>query len=99
MDLSTFTDYIQPELLILIPVLYLLGMYLKSAEWINDKHIPVCLGVVGIFLSAMWVLATGTFTNWQSVLLAVFTAIVQGFLVSGGAVYANNIYKQNSTKG
>lgn len=99
MDLSNFTDYIQPELLILIPVLYLIGMYFKKAEWIDDKHIPVTLGVVGIFLSAMWVLATGVFGDWQDVLLAIFTAIVQGFLVSGGAVYANNIYKQNSTAG
>lgn len=41
-------DYIKPELLVLIPVLYILGLMLKKTEKINDKYIPVMLGIIGI---------------------------------------------------
>lgn len=99
MDVSAFTDYIQPELLILIPVLYLVGMCFKKAEWLNDKYIPVSLGLIGIVLSTVYVLATSSFSGWQSALLAIFTAVVQGILVAGAAVYANNIVKQSTTAG
>ncbi len=99
MDISAFKDYITPELLILIPVLYLIGMALKKASWLDDKHIPVALGVFGIVLSALYVVATSTFTDTKTILLAVFTAIVQGILVAGAAVYANNIVKQEKTSG
>ncbi len=94
-----WTQYIQPELLILIPVLYFIGMGLKKATWLDDKHIPVSLGVIGICLSALWVFATTTISGPQAVALALFTSVVQGILCAGGSVYANNIVKQNTTKG
>ena len=57
MDLQT---YIQPELLILIPVLYAMGMGLKKWQGIGDKWIPLTLGpglfVLHIFLNAIFLL-------------------------------------------
>ena len=50
-------DYIKPELLVLIPVLYILGLMMKKTEKINDKYIPVMLGIIGIVLSAIYVAA------------------------------------------
>lgn len=99
MDLSTFTEYIQPELLVLIPVLYLVGMSLKKAEWLDDRHIPVTLTVIGALLSALYVYGMASFNTGHDVAIGIFTALVQGTLCAGGAVLANNIVKQETTKG
>ena len=34
------TNYVKPELLVLVIVLYLLGMGVKHAQTIKDKYIP-----------------------------------------------------------
>lgn len=83
-------DYIKPELLVLIPVLYILGLMLKKTEKINDKYIPVMVGIIGIVLSAIYVAAVSGIC-----LMSVFTAITQGILVAGAAVYVNQLVKQN----
>lgn len=87
-------DYIKPELLVLIPVLYFVGAGLKKAAAVADKWIPLLLGGVGIALAAVWVLASSPLGGWQEILLAVFTAVVQGVLCAGGSVYANQVLKQ-----
>lgn len=94
-----WTEYIQPELLILVPVLMAIGKGLKSAEWIANKHIPVCLGIIGMALSALWVFATTAITGAPAVAQAVLSSVTQGVLVAAGAVYAHNIYKENKTSG
>ena len=83
-------DYIKPELLVLIPVLYILGLMLKKTEKINDKYIPVMLGIIGIVLSAIYVAAVSGIC-----LMSVLTAVTQGILVAGAAVYVNQLVKQN----
>lgn len=87
-------EFIKPELLVLIPVLYFIGMALKHAQTFADKYIPVALGAVGVALAALWVVATSTITGPQDAAMAVFTAIVQGVLVAGCAVYVNQVAKQ-----
>ena len=52
-----FTEYIKPELLILIPVLYVIGMAVKKTALIADKLIPLVVGAIGILLSVIYVLA------------------------------------------
>lgn len=88
-------EFIRPELLVLIPVLYFIGMCLKHAQAFADKYIPIALGGAGIALAALWVVATSIITGPQECALAVFTAIVQGVLVAGCAVYVNQIAKQS----
>ena len=80
----TFTDYIRPELLILVPVLYFLGEIIKSS-----RYIPAVLGIVGVALSLLYVLGTEAFSA-----TGVFTAITQGILVAGTAVYTNELIDQ-----
>lgn len=89
-------NYIKPELSVLAVVLYFLGMALKNAQAVKDKNIPITLGAVGIALAALWVVSTSTITGWQSVVLALFTAIVQGVLAAGCSVYVNQIVKQKN---
>lgn len=86
-------NYIKPELLLLIPVLYFIGIALKKSK-LRDTLIPLVLGLCGVALVMLWVLATSEIDGWQSLLLAVFTALVQGILIAGCSVYAHQLYKQ-----
>ena len=84
------TNYIMPELLLIVPVLWVIGKLLKEADFIRDKLIPLILGGVGILLSVCWVVGAA---NHISVTV-VFTAVTQGILCAGAAVYGNQIFKQ-----
>lgn len=88
-----FQEFIKPELLILIPVLYLIGAGIKKSN-IADKHIPLILGVVGVLLSVVYLLSTEPITSTQEVATAIFTALTQGVLCAGASVYVNQIIKQ-----
>ena len=88
-----YQDYIKTELVILIPVLYILGIGLKKSK-LPDKWIPVTLGVSAVLLSAIWVIATTDITNIKEAASAVFTAVTQGVLLAGTSVYANQLYIQ-----
>ena len=92
--MENLQNYIKPELLILIPVLYLIGAGLKRSAVCPDKLIPLALGLAGVLLSCVWVLATGSFTCYRDMLLAAFTAITQGVLCAGASVYINQVVKQ-----
>ena len=86
-------EYIKPELLVLVPVLYLIGAAIKKSN-IADKFIPWILGGVSVALSAIWILANCALTNPAEVLTAIFTAITQGILIAGASVYVNQLAKQ-----
>ena len=97
MDLvNMLKEYIKPELLVLVVVLYFIGMGIKNTELIKDKYIPIILGILGIIISAIYIIATSSINSYQQVLTVIFTAIVQGILVAGAAVYVNQIIKQNN---
>lgn len=87
--MDNITEYIKPELLILVPVLIVIGLFLKETEKVNDKYIPAILGAVGVVLSALYVSAVSGIS-----LMGIFTAITQGVLVAGAAVYVDQIAKQ-----
>lgn len=74
-------NYILDNALVLIPVLVIIGGILKNIEKIPDKWIPLILLPLGI----AGALALGG--------LSVDSAI-QGILVTGAAVYGNQIVKQ-----
>lgn len=74
-------DYILDNALILIPVIYVLGMMLKGTEKVSDKYIPIILLPIGVILA---MLIVGFNAN----------GFIQGVLVTGVAVYANQLVKQ-----
>ena len=85
-------ELIRPEMLTLIPVLYLIGAGLKKAEVFENKYIPLGLGLLGALLGAAWMLVfrDAEYNTMQSLLMGA----VQGILCAGCSVYANQIYKQ-----
>ena len=87
-------EFIKPELIVLIPVLYLIGKAIKGSHIVNWL-IPYILGISGIVLCLLWVLPTIKVFCWQEVSLAIFTAITQGILIAGASVYIDQLIKQN----
>lgn len=87
-------NYVKPELLVLAIVLYFVGVAMKQSNTIKDKYIPVGLGITGIILAGIWVVATCPLTSLQEIAMAVFTAVVQGILVAGLSTYVNQVGKQ-----
>lgn len=71
-----------------------MGMGLKKMQTFADKYIPAALGMLGVLLAALYVMATCPLTGMQEVAMAVFTAIVQGLLVAGLSTYVNQVFKQ-----
>ena len=86
-------ELIKPELAVLIPVLYLVGVALKKSA-VQDRHIPWLLGVCGIVLSIVYLAATAGVTGWQGGMMLVFSGITQGILAAGASVYVNQVVKQ-----
>lgn len=87
-------QYIREELLILVPVLYAIGMFLKKSI-LSDKWIPIVLGVTGIILSLLWILSTENIDSFQDFTMILFAAVTQGILVAGSSVYVNQMYIQS----
>lgn len=87
-------EFIKPELMVLVPVLYWIGIGMKKSA-VKDKLIPALLGGVGVVLSLLWVLGTSDLVNWRDVLLAGFSAVTQGVLAAGASVYCNQLVRQS----
>lgn len=87
------TEYISDGYVILVPILYILGNFIKRSEKISDRYIPlilVGLGVVfGICIS---------FSHGNAVSYAFVNGTVQGILTAGAAVLSDQIVKQMSKK-
>lgn len=92
-----FKEFIKPELLILIPVLYIVGVGLKKSK-LSDTLIPLVLGGIAILLSAAWVIATSDIVTLKDIAYAMFVSVTQGVLSAGSSVYINQIYIQSKKK-
>jgi hypothetical protein len=84
------TPYINPELLILVPVLFLVGEGIKRSNT-KDEVIPLVNGLLGMMLATLYGFAT---RNGGDVALVLFTGIVQGILCAAAATYAYEVAKQ-----
>ncbi|KYG89143.1 holin [[Bacillus] sp. KCTC 13219] len=74
-------NYIIEQALIVVPALLVIGQILKSTPKMPDWVIPYFILIAGVLLT---VALMGFNVN----------AIIQGVLVAGAAVFANQLYKQ-----
>ena len=91
-------NYVKPELLVVAIILYFLVMWLKQAEFLKDKYIPLVLGGSGILICGIWVFSTAEIAVAQDVRKAIFASVTQGILVAGLSTYVNQIVKQIGKK-
>ena len=79
-----YMNYINENALILIPALYIIGLFLKQSK-VKDKYIPLIILACGVIGSVC--------------LLGIsITAIISGILAAGTAVFSNQLYKQLTEK-
>ena len=96
--MQALQEYIKPELLVLVPLMFGLGAALKADKRFPSANIPYTLAVAGMALAALYGAATAQLDGWQSVALAVFTAIVQGGRCARASVGLHQMYKQAKEK-
>ena len=75
--------FIVEEAYIMIPALWVVGFVVKNTELIKDKYIPFILLAASLLLSP-WMLGGYSPQN-----------VIQAILVAGGAVLADNLYRQS----
>ncbi|MBR6777668.1 MAG: phage holin family protein [Clostridia bacterium] len=92
-----YTKYVSAELYVLIPLLYVIGAFIKNSR-ISDWKIPIILGVTGIALAGLWIFSTNTIHGTQQVLSMIFASITQGVMCAAASVYTDNLYKQLKEK-
>ncbi len=83
------TEYIYPELLFIVPFLNITGWWVKHKTMVENKYIPLILGVISIILSVLYI-HTSMGTN---IFESISSGIIQGLLLAATAVYANQLTK------
>lgn len=86
-------QYVMPELFVLIPVLYALGVLIKKSD-ISNKYIPLYLGMLSVVLCTIYVFSATDVYTVKEGLAAMFVSITQGILCASISVYANQLVKQ-----
>ena len=94
-DLDQIMNYVKPELLIVAFVLFFIGVAIKKTEKISDKYIPSILGLLGIIICGIYVIATSSISGGQEIAMAIFVSITQGVLVTGLSNYVYQWIKQS----
>lgn len=88
-------EFIRPEFFILIAVCWVIGWLLKTSK-VKDELIPIFLFTFSILAAFVYLIATTPLATLQEWMLAIFTAITQGFLCAGAAIGGNQLIKQTS---
>jgi hypothetical protein len=83
------TEYINAELLFLIPFLNILGWWMKNKTVLPNKYIPLVLGGVSIILCICF-LRTAMGKCIEDSILG---GVIQGIFIAATAVYANQLTK------
>lgn len=83
--MENILQFINENFIILIPVIYVIGTFLKKTPKIVDWVIPYVLMTISILLS-IGIGGVGV------------DSIIQAILVTGGAVLCENLYKQTIVK-
>lgn len=73
--------YVTDQALVLIPALYIMGLIIKGTEKVSNKWIPVILLPLGVAGAI-------TFMGLNA------NAVIQGILVTGVTVFADQVVKQ-----
>lgn len=83
--LDILKEFLIDEALIVIPVLIILGKFIKETDVIKDKFIPLILLPIGIVFA---VLLIGVDVY----------GVLQGVLVTGAAVFGHQLIKQTKER-
>lgn len=94
---SMMNEYIRTELLIVTPVLYIIARMLENSK-INNDRIPWVLLVISLILAGLYTFANTDVSTFPGFLMALFSTLVQGVLLSGTAVFGGILGKLVANK-
>ena len=83
-------NFISPDLLILIPVLFLISNWLKKSS-IKSSKIPYITSSIGVTLSNIYIISNIKSFNFRELSAAIFSSFCQGILISGASIFTNQI--------
>lgn len=89
--IQIFNNYARSELLILVPVLYIISQFLISSKVKNEK-IPIIISIISIVLSAIYTLSIVSVISISTFLLAIFTSVTQGVLFAGATILGGILF-------
>lgn len=89
--MENLLNFILESYLPLIPVLLIIGYIMKKSSKIKDTSIPLILCIVGIVFALLVTIAAADLSTWQKVVSEITQGIIQGVLVTGGAVLGSQI--------
>ena len=92
-----YQNFIAPELLVLVPVLYGAGRVIKDSAC-PDKYIPAILTALSIGFTILYTFSANPIIGLQAIAQAIFTALTQGILIASASVYTNEMMKQLTKK-
>jgi len=94
MDLLAIAlEYIKPELMVLVFVLWYIGTLLKKSQKIEDWLIPFVLMAASVIMALSWVLITSGLTP-----MAVWIGVMQGVVIAAVEGQAYQFMKQLKEK-
>ena len=88
-----FNDYIHPEFLVLVPVLWFIGWAIKKSN-MKSCIIPFILTAISVALCTIYGFATLDIFLVKNILMCVFISITQGVIATACAVFGDQIIKQ-----
>lgn len=88
-----YTEFITPELIILVPVLYGLAEVIKLTD-LKNKYIPIILMIVSCLITGLYIFSSHSLTTTQEVAQAIWMSITQGILIASASVMTNQVIRQ-----
>ncbi len=86
-------EFINPELIILIPVMTTLGNVLKTNS-VTRWKIPVILCSISVLVTGLYTFSVNPMVNYQSIFHNGFITVVQGLICALTAIGGHQTYKQ-----
>jgi hypothetical protein len=83
--MNDLIEFVQEQIIVLVPVLYVIGAMLKNTPKMPDWLIPWALLIVGILLAVL-------------IMGDPLQGVIQGILVAGATVMAHQLIKQTGER-
>lgn len=92
--MTLFNEYARSELMILVPVLYVITILVHKSN-IPDLKISLIITAISVTLSTLYSVAVVNIFSISTFLLAVFSGFTQGVLFAGASMFAGLIINPN----
>ena len=85
--ITLLNQYVRSELLVVVPVLYVLAKIFAASK-VPNREIPLILLIISVTLARIYTFAVMPVNSLKTFLMAAFSTLIQGILLSGSAVFS-----------